>query len=385
MTHRRFVLDRAWGTDTSTEMIYQDAVAPLVQAVLLGKSATLFCMGQTGTGKTYTIQGITECLGRDLRGRDDVHVEFFEIYGRKCLDLLADRKEVHIRADSEDRVHVRGQCSTHVNKGEDFMGLMSQALKLRASEETERNAASSRSHAIFTVRLTAAGSELRLVDLAGSERNFETTKMTAQQHKDFREINSSLHVLKDCFRAYAATQRGEMMRIPFRGSRLTQVLRTCFTESEHQTVAIATLSPTTTDAIHTVNTLKHLTMLSKPLADLTTELTVDVPLHLQSVKELLEKPVKTWTPEDVHAWLRWAEGGRFAHLVLPPDLDGWRLLCTSPQGLSDLFEGTLRRARVDQEGEAWNVQVDRVGIEIGLQLFAAARRLAFSQGYTPAV
>ena len=34
------------------------------------------------------------------------------------------------------------------------------------------------------------------MDLAGSERNYETRQMTAQQHRDFAEINKSLMALK---------------------------------------------------------------------------------------------------------------------------------------------------------------------------------------------
>ena len=58
---------------------------------------------------------------------------------------------------------------------------------------------------------------LRLVDLAGSERNYETQRMSAVQHKESADINTSLMALKDCFRAHAAGTRA-----PYRASRLTQ-------------------------------------------------------------------------------------------------------------------------------------------------------------------
>eukprot|EP00747_Dinoflagellata_sp_TGD_P102470 gnl/TRDRNA2_/TRDRNA2_168676_c0_seq4.p1 gnl/TRDRNA2_/TRDRNA2_168676_c0~~gnl/TRDRNA2_/TRDRNA2_168676_c0_seq4.p1 ORF type:complete len:490 (+),score=81.23 gnl/TRDRNA2_/TRDRNA2_168676_c0_seq4:313-1782(+) len=383
ITHRRFVLDRVWNASTSTQAVYQDVVVPLVKGMLEGSGATLLCMGQTGTGKTYTLCGIIECLMHDLHDRS-MEVDFVELYGKKCLDLLANRKEVHLRTDAEGAVHIRGHHVEHLAGSGGLLEVLQAALQLRSAEETERNSASSRSHAICTLRL-ASGGMLRLVDLAGSERNYETTKMTAAQHRESAHINSSLMALKDCFRAHAACQRGENVKMPFRGSQLTQLLRECFEDPLHRTLVIATVSPTVTDVIHTVNTLRHATLLAKPLADVQTELTVDLPLHLECSGRLKDVPVIDWTPTDVLAWLTVAESGRFAHLVVPPNLDGKMLLKMSPTGLSDLFEGTLRRARVENEGEAWNIQVDNLGQNIGRELFAAARRVAAAQGHWQSV
>jgi len=274
--------------------------------------------------------------------------------------------------------------SVHLTAGDGIEGVLQEAMLLRTSEETERNSASSRSHAVCTLRIAgnSAGREsgtLRLVDLAGSERNYETTRMTAQQHRDFAEINTSLMVLKDCFRAHAALQRGEKAKLPLRRSQLTQVLRACFQDLSHKTVVIAAVSPSATDVIHTLNTLRHATMLAKPLEDLTHEVTVELPLHLGVSKFLMQIPVVEWSAKDVIAWLSEGEQGRFAHLVVPPNLTGEQLLSTSAEGLSDLFEGTMRRARVDHEGTAWNVQVDNLGADIGRDLFRAARRVALEQ------
>jgi kinesin family protein 2/24 len=404
MCHRRFALHRAWGPASSTEDVYREAVAPLLEAALSsstavsspagssgdivgsngdgpGCCATLLCMGQTGTGKTYTIKGIVQCLARDLQGQGDLEIEFFEICGRRCLDLLAGRQEVQLRADCEDRVRVCGQRAQRLPQGRGLEEVLYSALALRASEETERNANSSRSHAICTLRvLEGPGAmTLRLVDLAGSERNFETSQMTAQQHRESAEINASLMVLKDCFRAHAAHQRGERAMLPFRRSQLTRVLRDCFTNPAHRTVVIATVSPAATDVIHSMNTLTHATMLAKPLADLTSLVEVAIPLNLKGSGALATKSVYTWTPQEVLAWLAEVENGRFAHVVVPPQLNGRQLLETSPQGLSELFAGALRSARTAQEGEAWTVQVENVGLHLGRDIFAAARRAAMAQ------
>lgn len=395
MTHRRFPLDHVWPATSGTEEVYQDVVVPLVDAAAnRGRSSTLLCMGQTGTGKTFTMCGIIESLARDLRGCD-VEVSFLEVYGKKCLDLLADRAVVPVREDGAGNVHACGQRVAHLQACEGLIELLTSALQLRASEATERNASSSRSHAICSVSLVGGG-VLRLVDLAGSERNYETTQMTGVQHRESAQINSSLMALKNCFRVFAEGERhGARPWMPFRASRLTQLLKDCFVDEQHLFVVVATLAPAATDLTHSVNTLRHAVMLSKPCADAAVEATVELSIHTGGAAQLVrEKPVDQWTPEDVLTWLCEAECGRFDHLVVPPGLDGRTLLGCNAAGLASLFEGSLRQARGANEGEAWTVQTaaggmydeegisaaaSRAGADLGRQLFLALRRVAFDQ------
>jgi len=257
---------------------------------------------------------------------------------------------------------------------------LAKALELRASEATERNAASSRSHAILVVWLEGGGM-LRFVDLAGSERNYETEKMTAAQHKESAEINSSLMALKDCFRAHAALNRGEKARPPYRASRLTQCLRDCFEDPDHRFTLIATVSPASSDVIHTTNTLLHAVMMVKPLEAAQTGLSVNLPLHSGQVAAR-NVPIAEWTSLEVAEWAATVERGRFAQLVLPPGIGGSGLLALSAQGLATMFERELRQGRSVGEGISWNVtgyeEGQGSGVALGRALFAAVRREALA-------
>ena len=51
MTHRQYVFDRIWGPGVSNKTICDTEIAPLIQWVKGGRSSTLLCFGQTGTGK----------------------------------------------------------------------------------------------------------------------------------------------------------------------------------------------------------------------------------------------------------------------------------------------------------------------------------------------
>ena len=54
---RTFTFDRVFGPPATQEDVYQYAVAPIVKEVLDGFNCTIFAYGQTGTGKTFTMEG----------------------------------------------------------------------------------------------------------------------------------------------------------------------------------------------------------------------------------------------------------------------------------------------------------------------------------------
>jgi len=394
MTHHHFQFDRVWPAAASNDDVYA-SVQPLVKRAAFGLDSTVLCYGQTGTGKTHTMVGILERAAKELR-RLDLEVVFFEIHGKNCYDLLSGRQAVHLRADGQDNVHVRGAKQVSLANLDllELMELLQQALSLRRAEATERNPISSRSHAVCELRVKLSVGEaqegegghrgvLRIVDLAGSERNYETHNMTAQMHRDSAQINTALMALKDCFRAY-----GINVRPPFRASRLTQVLRACFTDRQHKTLVIATVSPTPTDLIHTVNSLTHVSYMAECLSSRRRQITVDLPLV--DVSATARKPISRWSHDEVVAWIGAVEGGRFAHVALPPGLDGAGLMKLSTMRLSQLFDGTLRQGRGENEGSAWTEALGGMGRSheardtVGRALFAAlrkeSRRIAEAEG-----
>ena len=212
--HREYALDHVFDADTREEAIHASVVEPLLDRVRCGGRASLILFGQTGTGKSYTAHRmqryLADCLyPRALEdahghwafpaGETEVEVEAFELRQKKAFDLLNGRNVVRLVSDAEEQVHVLRGTKAIATTNAGLLELIDRAHALRSVAATERNAQSSRSHAVW--RLRFGGGVFTLVDLAGSERNAEVTKHDRAQTLESADINTSLQTLKECFRA----------------------------------------------------------------------------------------------------------------------------------------------------------------------------------------
>lgn len=93
---------------------------------------------------------------------------------------------------------------------------------------------------------------MSFIDLAGSERGADVTDTNKQTRMDGAEINKSLLALKECIRALDQDKK----HTPFRGSKLTLVLKDSFT-GNCKTVMIGNISPSSASCEHTLNTLRY--------------------------------------------------------------------------------------------------------------------------------
>ena len=396
INHRSYKFHRVFDENASNQKICETEIDPLLNRAINGDFSTLILFGQTGTGKTYTLSGALDYTCSKLKG-EKLHVIFYEIHGKKCYDLLNDRKVVHLRSDEKEKVHCRGARKVEIDDSDPelLVSTLQMALKLRSSEVTERNPISSRSHAICCISILNVDSDVvkggvTFVDLAGSERNYDTIKMSAAAHRESADINSALMALKSCFQSYFYAMAGESQRreidmlrdgktglinykkiihlrpvakAPYRASLLTRVLRECFEHSSEQkrlTTIITTVSPSSSDIQHTINSLDHASMMIPHMYDKIACSLVEVPMAGAPLSHI---PVESWTAEQVSLWAASAEGGKFNQLALPQNLNGADLINMDFKSISALFAGTLREARVDGEGSAWVVGTEAEAAE----------------------
>lgn len=139
---------------------------------------------------------------------------------------------------------------------QELMELIAFGLCARTTGVTGANVDSSRSHAILQISMRDPRGQtvgkISFIDLAGSERGADTLDRDRQTRMDGAEINKSLLALKECIRALDQ----EKKHTPFRGSKLTLVLKDSFT-GNCSTLMIANISPTASCCEHTLNTLRY--------------------------------------------------------------------------------------------------------------------------------
>eukprot|EP01026_Neomeris_dumetosa_P064520 TRINITY_DN6150_c1_g1_i5.p1 TRINITY_DN6150_c1_g1~~TRINITY_DN6150_c1_g1_i5.p1 ORF type:complete len:603 (-),score=77.70 TRINITY_DN6150_c1_g1_i5:153-1961(-) len=264
-----FNFDECLDQNVDNEQIYIITVKPLVETLFNQGKATVFAYGQTGSGKTYTMMPLPVRAAQDIlrvlesqKTNIVLAISCFEIYGSKLFDLLNRRRELKMLEDGKGRVNVKGLKEMVITGIETLQDALAQSQSVRSTGSTGANADSSRSHSIMQFSLreilvdgnkTRQLGKLSFIDLAGSERGADTFNNDQQTRMEGAEINKSLLALKECIRGLDSGQR----HVPFRGSKLTQVLSDSFVGDNSRTVMIATISPNSKSCEHTLNTLRY--------------------------------------------------------------------------------------------------------------------------------
>ncbi|ORX54370.1 kinesin-domain-containing protein [Hesseltinella vesiculosa] len=261
-----FTFDEAFDSDTSNVDIYNRTARPLVHYVFGGGKATCFAFGQTGSGKTYTMldpkHGLYVMAAKDIFALLETpeydhlsaSVGFYEIYQGRLFDLLNERKQLFPRDDGNNNVVIAELREYAIRELKHLLQIFDHGSRSRSTGQTGANDNSSRSHAVLQVLLRDKESKsihgkLSFIDLAGSERGVDRGEANPKARA---EINKSLLALKECIRALDQDKK----HTPFRGSKLTQVLRDSFV-GDSRTCMIATISPNHSNSEHTLNTLRY--------------------------------------------------------------------------------------------------------------------------------
>lgn len=277
-----FCFDDVLDEHVTNDEVYRATVEPIIPIIFQRTKATCFAYGQTGSGKTFTMQPLPLRAAEDLvrllhqpvykKQKFKLWLSFFEIYGGKLFDLLGDRKKLCMREDGRQQVCIVGLQEFEVSDVHIVKEYIERGNAARSTGSTGANEESSRSHAILQLAVKKHpevkdskrnndGNEskgarvvgkISFIDLAGSERGADTTDNDRQTRIEGAEINKSLLALKECIRALDNDQ----IHIPFRGSKLTEVLRDSFVGNS-RTVMISCISPNAGSCEHTLNTLRY--------------------------------------------------------------------------------------------------------------------------------
>ena len=284
---RTFTFDYTYGSDSSQQSIFAQTAQPIIDSVLEGYNGTIFCYGQTGTGKTHTMEGVVD--DEQQRGimpnsfhyifdniakapstiQFLVRASFLEIYLDDVFDLLSsekDRCRMDVKESKDKGVFVKDLIEQQVSSVADMMKVLKTGTKQRKTGATKMNAGSSRSHSILSITIETSESvtvgletkttykvgKLHLVDLAGSERQ-KKTEAEGSRLDEAKSINWSLTVLGNVIKALIDKNA---KHVPYRDSKLTRLLQDSL-GGNTKTVMIANLGPAHSNWEETMATLRY--------------------------------------------------------------------------------------------------------------------------------
>lgn len=250
----------------SQEDVFNALAPPLLASAMDGYNVTVFAYGQTGSGKSHTMLGTREnpgfipqfvealfgaCAATSARpaggGSNPVQctleASYLEIYMEQIRDLLnpggrssrSSKGALRVREHPRTGPYVEDLAKVACKSAAEVQILLDHGGTVRTIAATQLNAESSRSHAIFTLRLTqrqqlldgteidmsglADGddgsgtrvsekvSKIHLVDLAGSER-VKRSGAGGQRLQETGAINKSLSTLGGVISALVTRTQG---------------------------------------------------------------------------------------------------------------------------------------------------------------------------------
>ena len=165
-----FTFDHVYSQDSNQASVYNNTARDAVLSSLSGYNATIIAYGQTGTGKTYTMEGEPEPKLRGIiprateeifgyiqnasseRKKFLVRASYLQIYNEVISDLLKpERTNLSVREDKKRGVFVEGLSEWAVRSPKEVYGLMQRGALTRCTANTKMNEISSRSHAVFII------------------------------------------------------------------------------------------------------------------------------------------------------------------------------------------------------------------------------------------
>ncbi|KAE8574211.1 hypothetical protein XENTR_v10003328 [Xenopus tropicalis] len=279
---KTFTFDAVYDSNSKQVELYDETFRPLVDSVLLGFNGTIFAYGQTGTGKTYTMEGVRidpekrgvipnsfehifTHISRSQNQQYLVRASYLEIYQEEIRDLLSkdQSKRLELKERPDTGVYVKDLSSFVTKSVKEIEHVMNVGNQNRSVGATNMNEHSSRSHAIFmiTIECSQIGldgenhirvGKLNLVDLAGSERQTKTGAQ-GERLKEATKINLSLSALGNVI---SALVDGRSTHIPYRDSKLTRLLQDSL-GGNAKTVMVANIGPASYNVEETLTTLRY--------------------------------------------------------------------------------------------------------------------------------
>ncbi|KAL6857168.1 hypothetical protein ACP4OV_018550 [Aristida adscensionis] len=253
-----FSFDRVFYEDAEQCDVYNFIAVPIVADAINGINGTIITYGQTGAGKTYSMEGpsilhcnvqktglvqrvvdeLFECL-RSSTCIDTwtVKLSMVEIYLEKVRDLLDLSKDnLQIKESKTQGIYISGATEISIFTSSDALESLSQGIANRTVGETHER--------------VRAG-KIILVDLAGSEK-VEKTGAEGRVLDEAKTINKSLSALGNVINALTT---GKQNHVPYRDSKLTRILQDAL-GGNSRAALLCCCSPSPSNAAESLSTIR---------------------------------------------------------------------------------------------------------------------------------
>lgn len=277
---KEYRYDKVFHQAATQEDVFVE-VEPILRSALDGHNVCMLAYGQTGTGKTFTMDGTNNQAGIIPRAIEELFrqasldnssitfsMSMLEVYMGNLRDLLAPKvasrthevaaKCLNIQTDPKGMVEVEGLTQVQIPDTAKAKWWYAKGRRARSTSWTNVNETSSRSHCLMRITISRHGddskakaqvSKLWMVDLGGSERLLKTGA-TGQTLDEGRAINLSLSALGDVI----AALRRKRGHVPYRNSKLTQILKDSLGHSS-KVLMLVHISPCEEDVGETICSL----------------------------------------------------------------------------------------------------------------------------------
>ena len=253
-----YTFDGLFLPQTPLDQIYTRTTKQIIENVLMGFNGAIICYGQTGTGKTYTMNEITPLAvnqifnGIGASDKDNeifkIEVSIIEIYKEQVNDVLDSKKtNLNLIENKLKRKNltIENLTTVSVNTENELNDIIYKGTIKRNTNSTTMREYTAKSHNIIIITIYRYYKDknylrtgtLYLCDLEGSEKITKMNPVEGESIEEQKLVNKSLSALASVVQSLSI-KNDTIFHVPYRDSKLTRILAECLGGSAYTTLIL---------------------------------------------------------------------------------------------------------------------------------------------------
>ena len=255
-----YTFDGLFLPGTPLDQIYMRTTKQIVENVLIGYNGAVICYGQTGTGKTYTMNEIcplaVKQIFNGINAADSenevfkIDVSIIEIYKEQVNDIIDIKKnnlnliENKLKSGGKKLI-IENLTTVAVSTENELNDVIYRGTIKRNTNSTSMKEYTAKSHNIIIVTIYRYYKDkncmrtgtLYLCDLEGSEKITKMNPVEGENIEEQKLVNKSLSALASVVNCLSV-KNDTTFHVPYRDSKLTRILSECLGGSAYTTLIL---------------------------------------------------------------------------------------------------------------------------------------------------